>query len=287
MRRLILILTMLIMGCHSKQVIDIQGHRGCRGLLPENSLPAFKNAIALGVQTLELDVVITKDKQVIVSHEPFISRKYCLDSKGNEIPKAMDMKYNLYQMTFDSIKEFDCGTKFHKDFPEQEKMKVYKPLLSEVFEMAEALNKNIKYNIEIKSNTRYDDKFTPKPKEFVQLVLDVVEKYKVSKRTNLQAFDLRALEDIRKQDAIIKVALLVDCNEVISDKLAALSYVPEIISPCHHLLNKKVVEDYQSQGYKIIPWTLNTVEDLQKMVDFKVDGIITDYPDRLIEILNE
>ena len=111
----------LFMNCKSTTSIDIQGHRGCRGLMPENTIEAFKKAIELGVHTLELDVAISKDGIVVVSHEPFMSRKTCLDARGNEITKAYDKKYNLYQMTFDSIKQFDCGTKFHPKFPNQKK----------------------------------------------------------------------------------------------------------------------------------------------------------------------
>lgn len=113
------------MSCNQEQNIDIQGHRGCRGLLPENSMPAFIRAIELGVHTLELDLAISKDKKVVVSHEPFMSRKICLYASGNEILQSMDMKYNLYEMTYDEIKQFDCGLKFHPDYPNQAKISVH------------------------------------------------------------------------------------------------------------------------------------------------------------------
>ena len=274
-----------MISCQSNSKLDIQGHRGCRGLLPENSLPAFKKAIELGVHTIELDLAISKDKKVVVSHEPFMKSDYCLDSNGNAINKEEELNYNFYQMTYDSIKLFDCGSKYFKKFPKQEKVKVYKPLLSEVIELSESLNSNIFYNIEIKADPRYDNVFMPKPKEYVQLVLNVINKYGIENRVNLQSFDVRILEEIKKQDESIKLALLVDENQSIDKKLKSLSFSPEIISPYFKLITKESVGDYQNEGFQIIPWTVNTEVDMLNMIAFKVDGIITDYPDVLIQIL--
>ena len=269
----------------TSRTIEVQGHRGCRGLLPENTLPAFKRAIDLGVDALELDVAISKDKKVIVSHEPFMSRTICLDPKMNEITKEKDKTYNLYQMTYEDIKAFDCGMKHHKRFPEQEKLKAYKPTLESVFLMADTLKNKIKYNIEIKAKPGYDEIYTPQPKEFVQLVVKTIEEYKVFKRCNLQSFDLRILEEIKIQTPLMKVALLIDKDESISDKLTQLSYKPEIISPFYKLLNKEIVEDYKKSGFQVIPWTVNSIPEMKKMISYNVNAIITDYPDALIRIL--
>ena len=100
---------------------DIQGHRGARGLEPENTIPAFILALDSGVTTLELDVVITKDKQVVVSHEPWISSSICLDTAGNAIPEKDEKKLNIYQMTYDQVAKYDCGSKGNDKFPQQEK----------------------------------------------------------------------------------------------------------------------------------------------------------------------
>ena len=267
--------------------IEIQGHRGCRGLLPENSVPAFIQAIELGVHTLELDVAVSKDNIVVASHEPFMSRTICLDPNGNEIPFKDDKNYNLYQMTFDEIKQFNCGTKFHSRYPKQEKIKAYKPSLDELIKASKALNPNIKFNIEFKARPEYDGVFTPSPNEFVQLVLEVIDKNKASHKTNLQSFDLRILEEIKAQSPNMKVAILIDRNESISEKLNQLSYKPEILSPYFKLLSKEVVSEYQKEKYQVIPWTVNTVKDMKRMIDFDVDGIITDFPNRLIELLKK
>ncbi len=265
--------------------INIQGHRGCRGLLPENTIEAFKKAIELGVHTLELDVAVSKDGIVVVSHEPFMSRKICLDANGNKIPKEYDKKHNLYKMTLDEIKAFDSGSKKHKKFPNQESVKTYKPSLAEVIEACDALNNNIKYNIEFKARPEYDNNFTPEPKQFVNLVLNTLDG--ASNRTNLQSFDLRILEEINAQLPDIDVAILINKDEDIDGKLNLLSYKPDIIGPYFKLLSFDNVSKYQNKGYKVIPWTVNKKKHLKRMIDFQVDGIITDYPDRLIDLIND
>jgi glycerophosphoryl diester phosphodiesterase len=272
------------MSCNSNKQLDIQGHRGCRGLYPENSLPAFEKAIELGVTTLELDIAITKGKEVVVSHEPFMSRTICFNPKGTVITEEMDMKYNLYEMTHKEIKQFDCGTKFHPTYPNQKKIKTYKPLLVEVFNLVKAKNPKVKLNIEIKSKPRYYGVYTPHPKEYVKIVLDEIIENKMFNQVNLQSFDLVILEEIKKQSPKMPVALLVDEDETISGKLAKLSYKPEIISPYFKLLTFETIKQYHAKDYQIIPWTVNEEQDLFKMLRWNVDGIITDYPDRLIEI---
>lgn len=275
------------MSCNSIQTIEVQGHRGCRGLMPENTLEAFQKAIEMGVQTIELDVAVSKDNVVVVSHEPFMSRTICLDPDGSIIPETDDKKYNLYQMTFDSIKRFDCGTKFHPRFTEQQKIKTYKPSLDEVLKASKKQNPHIKFNIEIKSRPEYDGVYTPEPKEFVTLVLNVITENEVFQASNLQSFDLRVLEEIKRQSPKIKVALLIEGTEDIRSKLSRLTYKPEIISPYYKLLNEKTVRNLRAENFKVIPWTVNSKEDLKLMIDLKVDEIITDYPDRLIQIINE
>ena len=267
--------------------IDIQGHRGCRGLLPENSMPAFLKALELGVDTLELDVAVSKDKIVVVSHEPYMNPVICLDPEGDAILDEYAKKYNLYQMTLNDIQQFDCGSKYHPKFPNQEKVKTYKPSLSEVLKETKKINPSIKFNIEIKSDPEYYDVFTPKPKEFVALVLDVLNENNACNETNLQSFDLRILEEIKIQSPKMEVALLVEDDEVILEKLNKMSYSPAIISPYYKLLNKEIVSDLKIRGFKVIPWTVNTEQDIKLMIDYNVNGIITDYPDRLITILKQ
>jgi glycerophosphoryl diester phosphodiesterase len=275
----------LLTNCNTSHEIDIQGHRGCRGLMPENTLPAFEKAIDLGVNTLELDLAISKDRQVVVSHEPYMNSLFCLDTLGNEITFKDKKANNLFKMMYQEIKAFDCGTKQFQRFPNQVKIKTYKPLLSEVFELAKAKRSNVRFNIEIKADSIYDDIYTPLPEEFVRLVLEQINMHNAFEITNLQSFDLRILEEVKRQAPKMKIALLVDEDEEIEEKLSRLSYSPEIISPYFKLLDEALVKNYRADGFKIIPWTINDVEDMQLMINYKVDGIITDYPDRLIELL--
>ncbi|WP_252723832.1 glycerophosphodiester phosphodiesterase [Winogradskyella psychrotolerans] len=282
-----IVLILLCMSCNSQKQVDIQGHRGCRGLLPENSLPAFEKAIDLGVHTLELDIVVSKDLKIVVSHEPFMNPVICLTPKGETLPNNSAKDYNLYNMSYDEIKQFDCGSKFHPTYPQQEKQKTYKPLLSEVFDLVKAKTSDVMFNIEIKSEPSYYGIFTPRPEAYVKLVLDEIEKNDMLSRVNLQSFDVVILEEIKNQSPKMEVALLVEDNETIGEKLELLSFKPEIISPYFKLLSEESVKDYQAKGFQVIPWTLNKEEDMKQMLSWQVDGIITDYPDKLIKILKK
>lgn len=275
------------MSCQPKPIIEVQGHRGCRGLLPENSLQAFAKAVDLGVHTLELDLAVSKDGIVVVSHEPYMNPVICYKPDGTEISEDETKQFNIYQLTFEEIQKFDCGSKLHPDFPNQQLLTVSKPSLGQVLRIIENKNPIIKYNIEIKAQPDYDGIFTPEPKEFVQLVLEQINKFGVFERTNLQSFDLRVLEEIKRQAPTMPVAVLVDGDENILEKSSALSFKPEIISPYFQLLNQKTVKTLQSENFQVIPWTVNKLEDMQLMIDFGVDAIITDYPDKLLALLRE
>jgi glycerophosphoryl diester phosphodiesterase len=288
MRYLYLLSFILVFNCRSQKVVDIQGHRGFRGLHPENSLPAFDKALELGVQTLEFDVVISKDQKVVVSHEPFMNHEIALDLFGNVITPRNELSFNMYTMPYDSIKLYDCGSKKHPRFPFQKNEKVHKPLLIEVIDLAEKKSNNtIFYNIEIKSKPEYDAVYAPDVNQYVKLVIEVLETKGILDRAILQSFDLRALEYIKIQNPNIQTALLVDENEWIATKLEKLSFMPDIISPYFKLLDQQTVSKYQVEGIKVIPWTVNDVEDINNMLELKVDGIISDFPDRVIGLSNE
>jgi len=274
------------MSCNSEYYIDIQGHRGCRGLLPENTLPAFEKAIGLGVHTLELDIAITKDNLVVVSHEPYMNPEICLLPDGNSIGAQAGKNYNLYEMSHEEIKAFDCGIKFHPRFPEQEKLNVSKPLLSEVFELVKQKQSDVKFNVELKSLPEHYGTYTPFPKEYVNLVLEEIKNSGFVSRVSLQSFDIAILEEIKRQMPKMPVALLVDENESILKKQSELSFKPEIISPYFKLLDKDLISELQSKNQKIIPWTVNSQSEMLQMIDFKVDGIITDYPNILVELID-
>ena len=263
--------------------IDLQGHRGCRGLMPENTIPAFIKALELGVTTLEMDTVISRDKQVIVSHDPFMSHEICLTPNGKEISESEEKDYNIHKMTVSEITDFDCGSKIYPRFPQQQKLKVHKPLLVEVIETAErfAKQKNLPaplYNIEIKSVAETDNIFHPAPDEFSKLVIGILETEEIINRTTIQCFDVRTLQYIHKHYPEIKLALLVENHDLVEKNLELLGFIPDIYSPDYALVNEQLMKVAKDKGMTILPWTVNTTEEAQRLIGLGVTGIITDYP---------
>jgi glycerophosphoryl diester phosphodiesterase len=269
---------------------EIQGHRGSRGLMPENTIPAFKKAIDLGVQTLELDVVISKDKQVVVSHDPFFNPDCTTDPNGVFITKQSSG--NLYLLDYQEIKKYNVGSRGNKNFPEQQKISVYKPLLKDMIRECEQYAKSkgvppLKYNIEVKSEEKEYDKSQPQVAEFSDLVYQVIIKQLPVERVTLQSFDYNILKHWHKQiDAgkYKKIALAVlieptDNNDV-PFNLDKLGFKPQIWSPYFMQLNENRVKQLHDLGIKIIPWTVNKREEMEKVKALGCDGLITDYPDR-------
>lgn len=278
----------ILFGCSSNKpdlmTLDIQGHRGARGLYPENSIAGFIEAIKLGVTTLELDLVVSGDTQLVVSHEPFFSPDFCADSSGQRVGSVI----NIYQLTYEQIQAFDCGSLIHERFPEQKKMKTSKPLLSEVFDAVEeyilqnALPK-VRYNIELKTTKETDDIFHPKPTVFADLVVGLITRYELWERVNIQSFDFRTLRYFNETYPEVKLALLIENSLEWEMNVDSLGFVPEIYSCYFELLTKKSVEEMQARGIKVIPWTVNEPAHIEKMIGWKVNGIISDYPNRVIE----
>lgn len=272
--------------------LDIQGHRGCRGLLPENTIPAFIKAVELGVTTLELDVVISQDKQVVVSHEPFLSHIICLSPTGETISAEEEKKYNLYEMPYAKIAECDCGSRAHPQFPEQKNFPAHKPLLSDVINTVEQfIAENgydpVLYNIETKSSEAGDGIFHPAPNEFVDLLVNIIRAKKIQDRTVVQSFDVRTLQVIKARNVDLDLALLVGNTDTPEQNLKNLGFTPEIYSPHHNLVNKNLMSLAKQKSIKVVPWTVNEREDIQQMLAVGVDGIISDYPNRVIEITKE
>lgn len=272
--------------------LDIQGHRGCRGLMPENTIPAFLKAIDIGVNTLEMDVVITKDNQVVVSHDPFLSHEMCLDPEGKEILEEEEMNWNIYEMTYEELKACDCGTKTHTRFPDQEKMEVHKPLLSEVIIAAEAYAKEkghdpLWYNIETKTQPQRDNIYHPEPKPFTDLLLEVIDKNGITQRTTIQSFDVRTLQVIRQSRPEVKLVLLVENEDTPEQNLEKLGFTPEVYSPYFELIDDHLISFCKEKNMQLIPWTVNEKEDIRKVLDMGVDGIISDYPDRVVEMVSK
>jgi glycerophosphoryl diester phosphodiesterase len=271
---------------------DIQGHRGCRGLMPENTIPAFLKAVELGVTTLEMDVVITADNRVLVSHDPFMSHEICLTPSGDSISEKDEKSFNIYQMTATEAMSFDCGTKLYPRFENQQKMKIGKPLLSDVIDSVELYVsrhhlKPVHYNIETKCTPEGDGLFHPSPEVFVDLLMHVIDTKKITERTIVQSFDIRTLQYLKSQNMPVKMALLVENIEGIEKNISILGFQPDIYSPYFKLIDKNDIVSLHKNGIKVLPWTVNTVKEMKVLIRDGVDGIITDYPNILIEVIKE
>ena len=273
-------------GNFQEPAFDVQGHRGCRGLMPENTIPAMLKALDLGVTTLELDVVITKDNKVLVSHEPWFEAEITTKPDGTFIKPAEAMQYNIFQMNYDEIVKYDVGMKAHPRFPRQEKVKAIKPLLADLFDsVAENMKTRRRpfpyFNIETKCLPAGDGRFHPKPEEFVELLMAVIKEKQVEERVIIQSFDFRTLKYLHEKYPPIKTALLIEDSDEndFDGQLTKLGYTPEYYSPNQTLVDEKLVKQCHDKGMKIIPWTVNDEKQIKKLKKIGVDGIITDYPD--------
>ncbi|MFD1629921.1 glycerophosphodiester phosphodiesterase [Pseudopedobacter beijingensis] len=261
--------------------IDLQGHRGARGLMPENTIPAMKKALDLGV-TLEMDVQFSKDKKVIVSHDNWLNAAFVLDPNGQPLPAKNQRDNKLYNHKYSEIKKYDVGSKLYPAFPDQKKMHAYIPLLSELIDSVElyAKQKNYPaphYNIETKISAKGDNINHPGPEEFVKRLMKVINSKKIADRVIIQSFDTRTLEIINKKHKNVKTAYLVSKGNL-ADNLKNLSFKPDIYSPNYKLVTKQLVEECHKQNIKVLPWTVNTKQEIDDLKKMGVDGIISDYP---------
>jgi glycerophosphoryl diester phosphodiesterase len=291
---------------------DLQGHRGAMGIKPENTIPAFLAALDYGVTTLELDVVISKDRRVVVSHEPWMLSEICLQPDGSRIPKGEQTGFNIYQMNYEVVKQFDCGSLGNSLFPDQEKRISHKPLLKEVIQAVEDKIRSfslyeVDYNIEIKSRPDGDNRYHPTPEVFSDLVYKLIDEYLPWERVIIQSFDFRILKYFHKQYPHVRLAALVENTKSPEKNLQELGFVPSVYSPNFKLLKKEHI-DYlhklrpaikplplidvetvqenpaNNTRLRVIPWTVNEVADMKRLKEMGVDGLITDYPNRAAEI---
>ena len=262
------------------KTLDKQGHRGCRGLFPENTIQGFLKAIDLGVTTLEMDAVITKDKQVILSHEPFFNHEISTLPNEKHINQAEEKEFNIYKMKYSEVTQYDVGLKPHPRFPQQQKVNVVKPLLSEVIDAVEMYAKTnqtkpLFYNIETKTEPQTDGVFHPEPKEFVELLMKIILQKKIENRVIIQSFDRRTLQYLHQKYPTITTALLLEDfdKKEFKKQIANLGYLPSIYRPAQEL-----IQECHQKNVKLIPWTVNDPKKIKEFIAMGVDGIISDYP---------
>jgi glycerophosphoryl diester phosphodiesterase len=267
------------------KTFDEQAHRGGRGLMPENTIPAMLHAIDLGVTTLELDAVISADNQVVVSHDVFFNEHITTTPEGTYLTKAEAAKRLIYKMPYDSVRKYDVGLKPYPDFPRQKKIAAVKPLLADLLDATQAYAKEkgrtIAYNIEIKSRPDYDGLKHPPVEQFTDLVAGVIRSKGLESVVTIQSFDPRALQIIHRKYPGFATSLLIEANEKrsLDEQLQQLGFIPTVYSPHYSLVTPALLEKCHSRKIAVITWTVNTLELMKKLKDMGVDGLITDYPD--------
>jgi len=302
----------------SQQRIDTQAHRGGMALLPENTIPAMLNAVKLGARTLELDVVISADGKVVVSHDPYMSAIFMTRPDGSEISKEEQKDLSLFKMTYDSIQSYSSGIKSHPAFPMQKALKTHKPLLSDLIDSVEYYIKANKlkpvfYNIETKISPAGDGKYNPSPEVFVKTMMDVINQKDIKKRLVIQSFDVRTLKILHQKEPDVKLSLLVQGKMNITEDqlkkyglsqkeieeyfkqmnekkigveadLQNLGFAPDIYSPYYTGVDAEMVKKVHEKKMLILPWTVDKEEDMIALAKLGVDGIISNSPDILVRL---
>lgn len=290
--RLSLWMILFLMSCsiskNMKKVpeFDKQGHRGARGLMPENTIPAMIKAIDLDVHTLEMDVVISKDKQVVVSHDPYFNSAISTKPDGSFLKSGEEKSFVLYQMNYEEIRKWDVGKKGHPMFPRQERLAAHKPLLAELVDSVETYvsaqkRSKVWYNIETKSSVNGDGRLNPSPAEFVDLLMQVVYSKKIEARTVVQSFDIRTLQVLHEKYPKTTTAFLLETSKAadLEGNIKKLGFIPSIYSPEFRSVTPEMIKACRDKGMRIIPWTVNDAGEIKRLKEMGVDGIISDYPD--------
>lgn len=261
-----------------KTNFEIHGHRGARGHYPENSIYAFDYALNNDVNALELDLHMTKDKQLIINHNSSIDTKLCIN--GPSVP--------LKDLTLSEIKQYNCSIQNEK-FPLQKKIDDVRLItLNELLEYIKLSNSQykdtIKFNIEIKTEDKIDSE--NEVYEFAVELINILHKNNISNRTIIQSFDQRAIIIVKKIDPSIKLSFLIEDPKINMIEIGKKLNV-DIISPDYTFLNKDIVNQLHDNNILVLPWTVDTTTDLQKMININVDGVITDYPKEMIDYIHK
>lgn len=265
-------------------MIVVHGHRGARAIKPENTIVAFEEALRLGVDVLEMDIGITKDRVAILSHDRFINQDICQYEDGKRVTE----KIPIFSLTLKEVKKFDCGSIRNPKFPKQitsPKEKI--PTLDEVFNYVKNSKWPVAAKVEFNIETKIEDDRSdlgPLPDEFAKIVIGVINKHGMLSRTILQSFDYRTLRVARKEVPTLRLSALVEGFFSNMIKVARVEK-PDIVSPDFTLLSQSKVSELHKMGIQVVPWTLNAESEWRKAVEWGVDGIISDDPGALISFL--
>ncbi|HEX3877095.1 MAG TPA: glycerophosphodiester phosphodiesterase [Bryobacteraceae bacterium] len=279
MRRKLLTAVMLaasVYGAADAPRILVHGHRGARARRPENTIPAFEYAISQGVDALEMDMAVTKDNVIVISHDPILEPPVCTGPS----PKAV-----IHQLTLAEVRQWDCGAVRNPRFETQQTVPGTRmPTLDDVFKLA--THGKFLYNIETKSFPDHPE-YTPSPEEFSRMVLAKIREYHLDDRVILQSFDFRTLVAMRKLAPSVRLSALVENDQRDFPTISAAAAKAEIVSPEFHLVTPEKVAAAHRAGLQVVPWTANSPADWDKLIDAKVDAIISDDPAELIAYLRK
>jgi len=272
--------------------IDLQAHRGGAGLMPENTLSSMRKALKLNVNTLEFDLQLSADGQVVVSHDNYFHPRYSMRPDSSLIQKS-DPKEYLYTMPYDSIVKYDVGLRYVDRWPTQKKVAEHKPLASDIIDFAESYTREhglspVRYNIEIKSRTgEGEGTLWPHYKEFCDKCMEVLLSKNLGDRLVVQTFDVRALEYVHEKYPQVHLSYLTEDETEIATILSQISFLPTWWSPNHEVVTRENVAYCHALGVKVVPWTVDDPEEMRRMAQCGVEAIISNYPDRLIEVFRK
>ncbi|MGQ2978941.1 MAG: glycerophosphodiester phosphodiesterase [Polaromonas sp.] len=305
----LVILATAAIGAQPAAAFDLQGHRGARGLAPENTLPAFERALALGVSTLELDVGLTADGVVVIAHDPYLNPLITRDASGQWLPGSkgpMIRSLSLAQLQAYDVGRIQPGTPYAATFGNQQPLDGTRiPTLAALFERVKLLGASgVRFNIETKINPEQPAD-TASPEQMSAALLKVVRDAGKLPRVSNQSFDWRTLQIVQRLEPSIPTVYLsiqgTNSNNIASGawtagfKAADHASVPAMVkaaggmvwSPNGGALTQALVQQAQAMGLKVIPWTINQASDMERLIGWGVDGLITDYPDRLRDVLRQ
>jgi len=277
---------MTLMVSQSAGAFDLQGHRGARGHAPENTLPGFERALAIGVDTLELDVGVTRDKVVVIHHNRRLNPDLARGPDGKWVSAPAP---TIHSLTFEQLQTYDVGrirpgSEYARRYPHQKPIDGTRiPRLEELFARA---GPRVRFNIETKLAAEAPDETLP-PQPFARALIAEVRKAGVAGRTTIQSFDFRTLAVVQREAPEIATAYLTSGKKGEAVPRMVHEAKGAIWSPSFQDLDLRALAVAHELRLKVIPWTVNEPADIRRVLEIKVDGIISDYPDRVLEELKK
>lgn len=308
---LVLVTSLVAMlgGCAT--TFDLQGHRGARGLIPENTLPAFARAMEIGVTTLELDTSITKDGVAVITHDSRLNPDITRLADGKWLETSVDRGVSIFSLTVDELQKYDVGrikpgSKYAERHPEQQAVDGTRiPKLADLFALVrKSGNARVRFNIETKISP-FERDLTPSPEAFVDALLGVITEEKMASRVSIESFDWRTLKIIQQRAPDIPTVYLsaqqkfldtinadgregsvwtagMNVREFGGSVARMVKAAGGVVwSPYFGDVDEAKIREAQALGLKVVVWTVNQMKDIERMLTWKVDGIISDYPNRV------